>query len=186
MTFSGLLCTIFTVDTLKLGYSLLLYKNAVPRDYMWDQVMTHPSLGRLLWASNSTLPHHMGGSGAAACPEKVTYSEASPVSPDPHGKVSDPCIYVPGLQVWSRTSTVGSQGSRTEHTRALIKTQAGVRCRHVSRPDLVGSGPYHMHSCSPPRRRPDAATWPTAHGVSQRAELGMKPLGYACLCIHYG
>jgi hypothetical protein len=149
----------------------------------------------------------MGGSGAAMCPEKVTYSEASPVSPDPHGKVWDPCIYGPGLHVWSRTSTcanrtpkmgsgppcmgsgppiVGSQGSRIEHTRALIRTQAGVRCRHVSRPDLVGSGSYHTHSCSPPRRRPDATMWPTAHGVSQRVEPSMKPLGYARLCIHYG
>jgi hypothetical protein len=33
----------------------------------------------------------MGGSGAATCPEKVTYSKASIVSPDPHGRVSDPC-----------------------------------------------------------------------------------------------
>jgi hypothetical protein len=149
----------------------------------------------------------MGGSGAATCPEKVTYSETSPVSLGPHGKVSDPCIYGTGLQVWSRTSmcanqtpgmgsgppcmgsgppTVRSQGSRTEHTRALIRTQAGIRCRHVSRPDLVGSGPYHIHTCSPPRRRPDAATWPTACGVSQQAEPGMKPLGYERLCIHYG
>jgi hypothetical protein len=167
--------------------------------------MTRPSLGRLLWASNR--PHHMGGSGAATCPEKVTYFKASPVSPDPHGKVSDPCIYGTGRQVWSRTSTcanrtpgmgsgppcmgsgpptMGSQGSRIEHTRALIRTQAGVRCRHVSRPDLVGSRPYHIHFCSPPRRRPDAAMWPTARGVSQQAELGMKPLGYERLCIHYG
>jgi hypothetical protein len=125
----------------------------------------------------------------------------------PHGKVPDPCIYGLGLQVWSRTSTCAnqtpgmgsrppymrfglptmeSQGSRTENTRALIRTQAGVRCQHVSRPDLVGSGSYHIHSCSPSRRRPDAATWPTARGVSQRAEPGMKPLGYARLCIHYG
>jgi hypothetical protein len=66
--------------------------------------MTRPSLGRLLWTSNSTWPHHIGGSGAATCPEKVTYSEVSPVSPDPHEKVSDPCIYGAGLQVWSRTS----------------------------------------------------------------------------------
>jgi hypothetical protein len=149
----------------------------------------------------------MGGSGAATCPEKVTYIEASLVSPDPHGKVSDPFIYGPGLQVWSRTSTcanrtpgmgsgqpcmgsgppkVGSQGSRTEHTGALIRTRAGVQCRHMFRPDLVGSGPYHIHSCTPPRRRPDAATWPTARGVSQQAEPSMKPLGYARLCIHYG
>jgi hypothetical protein len=72
--------------------------------------------------------------------------------------------------------TVGSQGSRTEHTRALIRAQAGVRCRHVSRFDLVGSGPIRIHSCSPLRQRPDAATWPTARVISQRAEPGMTPL----------
>jgi hypothetical protein len=58
--------------------------------------------------------------------------------------------------------TVGSQGSRTEHTRALIRTQVGVWSRHVSRPGLVGSGPIHIHSYSPLKRRPDAATWHTA------------------------
>jgi hypothetical protein len=125
----------------------------------------------------------MGGSGAATCPKKVIYSKTSTVSPGPHGKVPDPWIYSPDLQVWSRTPTctdrtprmgsgpprmgsgpptVGSQGSRIEHTRALIRAQAGVRCRHVSRPDLVGSGPIRIHSCSPLRRRPDAATWHTA------------------------
>jgi hypothetical protein len=35
--------------------------------------------------------------------------------------------------------TMGSQGLKTEHTRALNRTQAGVRCRHVSR-DGSGSG----------------------------------------------
>jgi hypothetical protein len=53
--------------------------------------MTRPSLCRLLWASNSARPHHMRGSGAATCLEKVIYSKASTVSPDPHGRVSDPC-----------------------------------------------------------------------------------------------
>jgi hypothetical protein len=101
----------------------------------------------------------MGGSGAATCPEKVVDPKASTVSPDPHGRVSDPWIYSPDLQDWSRTSTcasqtprmasgppprmgsgtptMGSQGSRAEHTRALVRTQAGVRCQHVSRLDLV-------------------------------------------------
>jgi hypothetical protein len=32
------------------------------------------------------------------------------------------------------------------------------------------SGPYRIRFCSPPRRRTDAATWPTARDVSQRAE----------------
>jgi hypothetical protein len=35
-----------------------------------------------------------------------------------------------------------------------------------------------MHYCSPPRRRPDAATWPTARDVSQRAESDVRPSGY--------
>jgi hypothetical protein len=93
---------------------------------------------------------------------------------------------------WIRTSLYGVQaahggvpGSRTEHTRALIRAHAGVRCRHVSRPSLLGSGPNRIYSYCPPRRRPDAAAWLTAHGVSQRAEPGMKPLGYARLFIHY-
>jgi hypothetical protein len=48
-------------------------------------------------------PPHGHGSGAATCPEKVIYSKASTVSPDPHGKALDPWIYSPDLQVWSRT-----------------------------------------------------------------------------------
>jgi hypothetical protein len=32
------------------------------------------------------------------------------------------------------------------------------------------SGPYRIRFCSQPRRRPDAAAWPTAHDVSQQAE----------------
>jgi hypothetical protein len=74
---------------------------------------------------------------------------------------------------------VGCQGPRIEHTRALIRAQVEVRCRHVS-------GPVRIHSCSPLRRRPDAATWHTTCGISQWAEPGMTPLGYARLCIHYG
>jgi hypothetical protein len=41
------------------------------------------------------------------------------------------------------------------------------------------SGPYRIRFCSPPRRRPDAAAWPTAHDVSQRAKPDVRPLGYA-------
>jgi hypothetical protein len=113
----------------------------------------------------------------------------STVSPDPHGKVPDPCIYRPGLRVRSRTSTgtnqtprmgsgplcvgsrpltVGSRGSGTENTHALIKGQAEVWSQHVS-------GPYRIRFCSPPKRRPDAAAWPTTHDVSQRAEPNVRP-----------
>jgi hypothetical protein len=35
-----------------------------------------------------------------------------------------------------------------------------------------------MRFCSPPRRRPDAAAWPTARDVSQRAGPDVRPLGY--------
>jgi hypothetical protein len=82
--------------------------------------------------------------------------------------------------------TMGSQGLRTEHTQALNMTQAEVRRRHVSGPSLVGSGPVCIYSCSPLRRRPDAATWHTARGLSQRAEPSMTPLDHARLRIHYG
>jgi hypothetical protein len=58
--------------------------------------MARPSLGRLLWANNSTRPHHVDGSGTATWPEKMIYSKVSTVSPDPHGKVPDPYIYRPG------------------------------------------------------------------------------------------
>jgi hypothetical protein len=130
----------------------------------------------------------MGGSGAATCPEKVIYPKASTVSPGPHGRVPDPWIYSPDLQGWFMTSTcasrtprmgsgpsprMGSQGLRTEHTRALNRTQTGVQCRHVPGPSLVGSGPVRIYSYSPLRRRPDATTWHTAHGLSQRAEPSM-------------
>jgi hypothetical protein len=39
------------------------------------------------------------------------------------------------------------------------------------------SGPYSVRFSSPLRRRPDAATWPTACDVSQRAEPDERPLG---------
>jgi hypothetical protein len=41
------------------------------------------------------------------------------------------------------------------------------------------SGPCRVSSCSPLRRRPDAATRPTACDVSQRAEPDIRPLGRA-------
>jgi hypothetical protein len=41
------------------------------------------------------------------------------------------------------------------------------------------SRPCRISSCSPLRRRPDAATRPTARDVSQRAEPDVRPLGRA-------
>jgi hypothetical protein len=54
----------------------------------------------------------------------------------------------------------------------LDEGQAGVQSRHVS-------GPCHVCFCSSLRRRPDAATRPTARDVSQRAKPDVRPLGRA-------
>jgi hypothetical protein len=149
-------------------------------------------------AVNSTRPHHVDDSGVATWPGKTISSKVSTVGLDPHGKVSDPCISGPDLRAGSRTSagtnrtpgtgpkplcvgsgppSRGSWDSGIKNTQALIG-QAGVRSRHVS-------GPYHVHFCSPLRRRPDAAMWPTAHDVSQRVEPDVRPLGRR-RCIYYG
>jgi hypothetical protein len=40
------------------------------------------------------------------------------------------------------------------------------------------SGPYRVRFRSPLRRRPDAAAWPTARDVSQRAEPDVRLLGH--------
>jgi hypothetical protein len=72
------------------------------------------------------------------------------------------------LYVGSGPLTAGYRGSGTENTQALIKGQAGFRSQHVS-------GPYRIRFCSPDRRRPDAAAWPTTRHVSQRAEPDVRP-----------
>jgi hypothetical protein len=46
-------------------------------------------------------------------------------------------------------------------------------------PDPVWCGPVRLRHCSPPGRRPDAATWPTARDVSRWAEPNVRPPGYA-------
>jgi hypothetical protein len=133
----------------------------------------------------------MDGSRAATWPKKTISSKVSTVGPDPHGKVPDPCIYGPDLRARSRTSTGANRtpgtgprplcvGVRTTHSRVpgfwdkeypdLNQCQAGVQSRD-------GSGPCRVHFCSLLRQRPDAATWPTARDVSQRAEPDVRPLG---------
>jgi hypothetical protein len=118
--------------------------------------MACPGLGRLLWASDSTRPLHVDGSGATTWPEKMIYSKVSTVSPDPYGKVPDPCIYRPGLRVRSRTPTganrtprmgsgplyvgsepltAGSRDSRKKNTQALIKARRGFGADTC--PDLI-------------------------------------------------
>jgi hypothetical protein len=141
---------------------------------------------------NTTRPHHVDGSGAATWPEKTIYSKVSTVGSDPHGKVSDPCIYRPDLRVRSRIHgckpdpwdgfRTPLRGVQATHGRVpgfwdkeypgLNQGQAVVRSRHVS-------GPYCIRSCSPLRRSPDAATWHGARDVSQWAEPNVRPLGRA-------
>jgi hypothetical protein len=93
---------------------------------------------------NSTRLYHVDGFGAATWPEKTIYSKVSTMGPDPHGKVSDPCIYRLDLWVRSGTSTganqtprmgsgplyvgsgsltAGSRDSGTKNTQALIKSR---------------------------------------------------------------
>jgi hypothetical protein len=112
---------------------------------------------------------------------------------EPHGKVSDPCVYGHDPRVRSRTATSvpgpvgrapGPPLGRVRATRSKVpgfwrkgypgidQGQAGVRSRHVS-------GPCRVCFCSPLRRRPDAATRPTSRDVSQRVEPDVRPLGHA-------
>jgi hypothetical protein len=107
--------------------------------------MTRPSVGRLLWASDSTDLTTWAGPVPSRV-KRAAHSGASPADPDPHAEVSDPCIYRPGLRVRSRTSTganrtprmgsgplcvgsgpltAGSWDSGTENTQALIKARRG-------------------------------------------------------------
>jgi hypothetical protein len=77
------------------------------------------------------------------------------------------------LCVGSELPTAGSRDSGTENTRALLRQGSGTdTCQ-----DPVWCGPVCIRLCSPPRRRPDAAMWPTTCDVSQRAEPDVP--GYA-------
>jgi hypothetical protein len=97
----------------------------------------------------------------------------------PRGRVQDLRGYRPDPRDGSRTSLCGVWAILSRVPRFwdkeypdLTQGQAGVRSRHES-------GPYRVRFCSPPRRRPDAATWPTARDVSQWAEPDLRPLGRA-------
>jgi hypothetical protein len=46
-------------------------------------------------------------------------------------------------------------------------------------PGPTWCGPVRIMLLHPPRREPDAATWPTARDVSLRAEPDVRPLGHA-------
>jgi hypothetical protein len=100
---------------------------------------------------------------------------------EPPGRVKDLRGHRPDPRDGSRTSLCRVRATLIRVLRfwdeeypSLNQGQAGVWSCHVS-------VPYHVHFCSPLRRRPDAATWPTAHDVSQRAEPDVRPLGRAAL-----
>jgi hypothetical protein len=137
-------------------------------------------------------PHHLSRSGTDACPESCTLRgiTSGPRPPcggvgplyiqtGPPGKVQDLHGRKPDPWDGIRTPLCGD---RAAHNRVpgfwdreypgLNQGQAGVRSRHLS-------GSYRIRFCSPPRRRPDAAAWPTARDVSQWAEPDVRPLGYA-------
>jgi hypothetical protein len=101
----------------------------------------------------------------------------------PPGKVQDPDGHEPDPWYGSRTPLCGV---RATHGRVpgfwdkeypdLNQDQAGVRSRHVS-------GSCRVRFCSPLRRRPDAATWPTARDISLWAEPDVRPLGRAASAL---
>jgi hypothetical protein len=97
----------------------------------------------------------------------------------PPGMVQDLHVSKPDPSDGIRTPLCGVRAAHSRIPRfwdreypGLNQGQAGVRSRHVS-------GPYRIRLCSPPRRRPDAAAWPTARDVIQRAEPGVGPRGCA-------
>jgi hypothetical protein len=145
--------------------------------------VARPSLGRLLWDRNSAQPHHTGGFGAATCPGKVICAKTHTVSSDPSWECAGPLgvqsgpprlvrdlhVCKPDPSVWGPDRSQQGPGILGQNTQTLVKTQAGVRGRHVS-------GPHRVQFCSPPRRRPNTATWPTARDISQRAEPDVRSL----------
>jgi hypothetical protein len=75
----------------------------------------------------------MGGSEIATCPEKVIYSKASTVSPDPHGRVPDPCR-TPEYTVQAYKFGPGPPRVRTEPLELDPDPPYGVRATHSGVP----------------------------------------------------
>jgi hypothetical protein len=71
-------CPGATVGTLKQGYPLLQYEDAIPAEATSSHVV------------NNARPHLVGGSRAATWPEKTIYSKISTVGPDPMRKCRTP------------------------------------------------------------------------------------------------
>jgi hypothetical protein len=139
---------------------------------------------------NSARPHHVVDSRVATWPEKTICSRVSTVGPDPHGEVPDPCTYRPDLRVRSRISTgvpghlerapnPPCAGSGPSTARPQDRTCTSLGQDLGRGPVTTRCGPIRLRHCSPPGRRPNAATRPTACDVSRRAEPDVRPPGYA-------
>jgi hypothetical protein len=92
--------------------------------------------------------------------------QAGPLEWDP-----DPSVWGPGRPQWGPKV----RGHNVHGPWAGPRQGSGAdTC-----PGLVWCGPVRIRLCSPPRQRPDTATWLTARDVSQRAEPDVRPPGYA-------
>jgi hypothetical protein len=126
-----------------------------------------PRLHHMGESGAATCPEKVIYSKASTVGSDPPRKSAGPpnIQSGPPRLVLDPGIYNPDPQGWSWTSTCaswtpgmgsgpprmgsgsptgGSQGPRTECTRTLNRTQAGVRYRHVSRPSLVRTCPHTL------------------------------------------
>jgi hypothetical protein len=129
-------------------------------------------------------PRHQQWSG----PPRVS-ARPPDIQTGPPGLVLDPRVYSSDPQGWSQTSTCASQtpgiGSGPPPLRkgSRLPTVGSQGPRRGSDTDTcqdqVWCGPVCIRLCSPPRRGPDAAMWPTARDVSQRAEPDLRPPGCA-------
>jgi hypothetical protein len=168
------------IGTLKEGYPLLQHEDAVPTQLSLAAWWTTPD------PTMRTAPGPPRGQRRRYTPRYQQWVRTPTgkcrllyIQTGPSGKVQDLHGCKPDPWDESRTPLCGV---RTTHSRIpwfrdkeypdLNQGQAGVRSWHVS-------GPYRVRFCSPLRRRPDAATWPTARDVSQRAEPDVRPLGRA-------
>jgi hypothetical protein len=170
------------VSTLEMGYPLLQYEGVVSMRLslvVWRTThdpTTGTAPGPPRGREDNILQGINGGSGHPR--ESVGPLH---IRTEPPGRVQDLRGYrldprdgsrTPLCKIWATLIRV--PGFWDKEYPGLNQGQAGVQSHHVSRP-------YPVHFCSPLKRRPDAATWPTAHDVSQRAEPDVRPLGRATL-----
>jgi hypothetical protein len=162
---------------------------------VWDQATARPDLRQLFWVHSSTRPRHVSGSGANTCLEKVIYSKTSTVvrtprvGPGPPDIQSGPPrlvldLHVGKLDPWNGIRTP-PYGVRVAHS-GVLRSQDGTymgleqdlgRGQVSTRVQAQPGADLSAYASAPPRQSPDAATWPTMRGVSQRVEPDVRPPG---------